>query len=147
MSTHSNGDDRAMATAGAGALGASAALHGQAAPKLRSGASYAAWRQDMEVYLARVGVESALSSKRTADEWRTMVRSVEQWRNEDELEALASIGIGSLPAATEAGSSASAASAPATGDVATKDKVKRMRGVVTRLVERQDRGLRDPRPA
>jgi hypothetical protein len=85
-----------MATAGAGALGASAALHGQVAPKLRSGASYAAWRQDMEVYLARVGVESALSSKRTADEWRTMVRSVEQWRSEDELEALASIGIGSL---------------------------------------------------
>jgi hypothetical protein len=44
----------------------------------------------MEVYLARVGVESALSSKRTADEWRTMVRSVEQWRSEDELETLAS---------------------------------------------------------
>src|SRR3954468_24423942 len=108
MSLNSTGDDKMSGPAGAGATSASAALQGQVAPKLRSGASYAAWRQDMEVYLARVGVESVLSTKRTADEWRTMVRSVEQWRSEDELEALASIGIGSLSAGAASGSSASA---------------------------------------
>jgi len=137
MSIHSNGDDKMSGLAGAGAASASAGLQGQAAPKLRSGANYAPWRQDMEVYLARVGVESVLSTKRTADEWRTMVRSVEQWRNEDELEALASIGIGNLSTAAPAGSStaASAGGATAAADAAAKEKEKRMRGVVTRLVE------------
>src|SRR4051794_9127119 len=105
MSSHSNGGDKDM-LAGAAASGA-LALQGQV-PRLRSGAGYAAWRADMEVYLARIGCEGVHNYALTAEQWGKLVRTTEEWKNESLARALASLGIAAGPAAGQnaAGSSA-----------------------------------------
>jgi transposase InsO family protein len=99
MSLNAYGDDKGAASAGAAAM--------QAAPKLRAG-GYAAWRPDMDVYLARIGADGAHKRPMEKEHWLTLVRSVETWKEEAMAEALADIGIGAR------GASASATQAPLT---------------------------------
>jgi Reverse transcriptase (RNA-dependent DNA polymerase)/Chromo (CHRromatin Organisation MOdifier) domain len=105
MSLNAEHGDKSGASAGPAA--------GLQAPKLRSG-GYAAWRPDMEVYLARIGAGSA--HKRTMDkgQWLTLVAQVAAWSDEAVAAALADLGIGiDSGSAAAAGSTRSASSAPA----------------------------------
>src|SRR6478735_11218007 len=104
MSYQSNGGDKDIMV-GAAASGA-LALHGQV-PRLRGGAGYAAWRADMEVYLARIGCEGVHRYALTAEQWAKLVRTTEEWKNESLARALANFGIS---AAAEAGQEAASSS-------------------------------------
>ena len=64
MSSNAYGDDKGPAGAGGGA----GAL--TAAPKLRAGC-YAAWKPDMDVYLARIGADGAHKREMSAADWKT----------------------------------------------------------------------------
>lgn len=85
MSLSAYGDDK-------GAV-AGAAVTGALAPKLRAG-GYAAWRPDMDVYLARIGANGAHKRKMEKAHWQRMVDQVQAWHEAALLEALADIGIG-----------------------------------------------------
>ena len=84
MSSNAYGDDKGAASAGAAAI---------QAPKLRTG-GYAAWKPDMDVYLARIGAEGAHKRKMEKEHWLKLVQQVQAWHEEAMAEALADIGIG-----------------------------------------------------
>jgi hypothetical protein len=63
------------------------------APKLRAG-GYAAWRPDMDVYLARIGADGAHKRAMETQHWLRLVQQVQTWHEETMAEALADIGIG-----------------------------------------------------
>lgn len=95
-----NSDDRGGAGTGAGA-GAAAGLQ---APKLRTG-GYAAWRPDIEVYLARIGAGGAHRRSMEKDHWLTLVAQVATWSDEAVAAALADLGIGSGASSSSSSSS------------------------------------------
>lgn len=80
------GEDKGAASAGAAA--------GTQAPKLRAG-GYAAWKPDMEVYLARIGAEGVHKRQMDKEHWLKLVQQVTLWQEEALAEALADVGIGS----------------------------------------------------
>ncbi len=98
MSLTAYGDDKGAA-AGAAAAGAFV-------PKLRAG-GYAAWRPDMDVYLARIGVGGAHKRKMDKASWLRLIEQVQAWNEEALLEALSDIGLGSGSSVTASGDSSS----------------------------------------
>jgi hypothetical protein len=98
MNLTAYGDDKGAA-AGAAAAGAFV-------PKLRAG-GYAAWRPDMDVYLARIGTGGAHKRKMDKVSWLKLIEQVQAWNEEALLEALADIGLGSDSSATTSGDSSS----------------------------------------
>src|SRR5690348_10426573 len=90
-----NSDDRGGAGAGVGSAA------GLQAPKLRTG-GYAAWRPDMEVYLARIGAGGAHKRVMDKDHWLALVARVAVWSDEAVAAALADLGIGSSSSHTSA---------------------------------------------
>ena len=97
MSLTAYGDDKGAA-AGAAAAGAFV-------PKLRAG-GYAAWRPDMDVYLARIGAGGAHKRKMDKVSWLKLIEQVQAWNEEALLEALADIGLGSDSSATTSATAA-----------------------------------------
>jgi hypothetical protein len=87
------------------AAGAAASMQ---APKLRAG-GYAAWKPDMDVYLARIGAEGAHKRKMEKEHWLKLVQQVQAWHEEAMAEALADIGIGSSSTASSSASATKAA--------------------------------------
>ena len=120
---------------GAAASGA-LALHGQV-PRLRGGAGYAAWRADMEVYLARIGCEGVHKYALTAEQWAKLVRTTEEWKNESLARALASFGIsGGAEAGQDAAGSSTGGSN--TGNTLPASDAA-LREQMNKLVERSSR--------
>ena len=117
---------------GAGAPGA-LALHGQV-PKLRSGAGYAAWRADMEVYLSRIGCEGVHTYELTAAQWTKLVQTTQEWKNEALARALASFGI-----AAKQGAPAAAGGSSATESAEQTKLTTAHREQMYKLVERSSR--------
>jgi len=136
MSYHSNGGDKDMMV-GAAASGA-LALHGQV-PRLRGGAGYAAWRADMEVYLARIGCEGVHRYALTAEQWAKLVRTTEEWKNESLARALASFGIsaGAEAGQDAAGGSTGGSSTGGSAPLQASDAA--LREQMNKLVERSSR--------
>jgi transposase InsO family protein len=119
MSLSAQGDDK-------GSAGASGAPAAAAVPRLRSG-GYAAWRPDMDVYLARIGADGAHKRAMEKEHWLQMVQQVHAWQEEATLQALADIGIGS---------SAASGSAPKTP---LTDREQATRKTIRLLVEQSTR--------
>ena len=119
MSLNAYGDDKGAVGTGGGA-GALAQ-----APRLRAGC-YAAWKPDMDVYLARIGADGAHKRAMSVADWKTIVEKLELWKHEEAAQHLADIGIGS--------SSASSSSSSAGASELT-DKEKATRKYIRLLVE------------
>jgi hypothetical protein len=107
MSTSAEHGDKSAAGAGAAA--------GLQAPKLRTG-GYAAWRADMEVYLARIGAGGAHKRAMEKDHWLALVLQVEAWSDDAVAAALAHLGLGASAASSSGSSSSSTSSATALTD-------------------------------
>ena len=88
MSTNAYGDDKGAMGAGGGA-----GAVGQA-PRLRAGC-YAAWKPDMDVYLARIGADGVHKRPMSDADWNTLVEKLELWKSEEAAQHLADIGISS----------------------------------------------------
>ena len=88
MSLSAYGDDKLAAGAASGGAAALAQ-----APRLRAG-GYAAWRADMEVFLARVGVDGAHKRKMEKAHWLQLAQQVQAWQEQALTQALADLGIG-----------------------------------------------------
>ncbi len=120
MSANAYGDDKGAASTGGGA----GALYMSQAPRLRAGC-YAAWKPDMDVYLARIGADGVHKRAMSAADWQTMVDKLELWKSEEAAQYLADIGIGS-------GGSSSGGSA---GAAAVTDKEEGTRKYIRLLAE------------
>ena len=88
MSLNAYGDDKGAMGAGGGAGALSQA------PRLRAGC-YAAWKPDMDVYLARIGADGVHKRAMSATDWQTIVDKLELWKSEEAAQYLADIGIAS----------------------------------------------------
>lgn len=88
MSLNAHSDDK-----GAGGSNANGATQ---APKLRSGAHYAVWRPDMEVYLERYGAQGVHTRAMAASQWSTLQSTVQAWDEEKLTAALAAVLVLSL---------------------------------------------------
>lgn len=110
-----NSDDRGVAGAGAAA--------GLQAPKLRTG-GYAAWRPDIEVYLARIGAGGAHRRAMERDHWLALVAQVAAWSDEAVAAALADLGIGSSAGAATSSSSSTTAAALTEREEATRKTIR-----------------------
>ena len=88
MSLNAYGDDKGAMGAGGGAGALSQA------PRLRAGC-YAAWKPDMDVYLARIGADGVHKRAMSATDWQTMVDKLELWKRQEAAQYLADIGIAS----------------------------------------------------
>ena len=83
------------------ALGSSAAGSGAAAgahaaaqlPKLASGAQYATWRAEAQVWLDRHGANAVHTRTMVASEWETLQKQVLSWQDSDIAEAMASLTV------------------------------------------------------
>lgn len=136
MSLTSHNGNKDMLT-GAAASSAQLALPGQV-PKLRSGAGYAAWRADMEVYLARIGCEGVHTYELTAEQWTMLARTTKEWKHEALARALASFGI-SAPAGAGGQSESAPSSSASTVTPRESAELLEHREQMQRLVERSSR--------
>src|SRR5690349_21937030 len=98
MSLNAYGDDKGAMGAGGGAGALSQA------PRLRAGC-YAAWKPDMDVYLARIGADGVHKRAMSATDWQTIVDKLELWKSQEAAQHLADIGI-----ASDSGSGSSSSS-------------------------------------
>ena len=105
MSLNAYGDDKGATATGGGAGALSQA------PRLRAGC-YAAWKPDMDVYLARIGADGVHKRAMSATDWQTMVDKLELWKREEAAQHLADIGIG-IGSGSGSGSSSSSSGAGA----------------------------------
>ena len=77
---HVHGQQRCDAYGGTGDAGAHQTAQ---APRLRSAAgSNAAWKQDMEVYLERIGANGVYKRAMTDEQWKRMTLQVQSWNDE-----------------------------------------------------------------
>ena len=117
MSLNAYGDDKGAMGAGGGAGALSQA------PRLRAGC-YAAWKPDMDVYLARIGADGVHKRAMSAKDWQTMVDKLELWKRQEAAQYLADIGISQRSGSSGSGSSSSGDSAGAS-ELTDKEKATR----------------------
>jgi len=121
---YNNGEEKGAAASGAAGSQAQA-------PKLRSGAHYAMWRPDMEVYLERHGANSVHTREMTAKDWQSLSEQVRQWDEEALTAALLLVTKGSSAAAASTGSNTFSGQLP--------DDQTAARKLVREMVERSKR--------
>jgi hypothetical protein len=134
MSTNGNGEGKGDAASSSGAASAQAQ-----APKLRSGAHYAQWAADMEVWLERHGAQGVHSREITPTRWLALQQAVKQWE-EEKLAAAMDALLGAELTATGSmttHASASSVSASASGKLSDEDAAQRK--LLRELVERSTR--------
>ena len=102
MSTNAYSEDK-----GTGGLGAKG--NSEAAPKLRSGEQYPTWCRDIDIWLQRNGAHMVHSRKVDAKEWKVYDDQVQQWGDDELLDAMSAFSTAGLAAAKAAAAAAAAA--------------------------------------
>ena len=117
--------------------GGAAASSTERAPRLNGVADYASWQQRMKVWLAQRGAGDVLTRARTVIEWSELYAMVQQWAEDDEIDALNDLR-SNTTASTTATSSSSSSSTTATA-AASNDKREKSKRIVRDIVERSQR--------
>jgi len=142
MSTNANNNGNGNSMDASSSAAAAVASQAQA-PKLRNGDSYAQWRSDMEVYLARYGAANTLTRVMSPEQWNSCVAQRDAWK-EEELDAaiLLTVGNGSGAAASSSNTSPIGGTTPtvaATASSKLSDDMLNARKTVSEMVERSTR--------
>lgn len=87
MSTNQRSDDKEVGAGSAGRAG------GVKLPKLTSGSSFAAWQQDMGVFLAQNGCDSVHLMKMSVADWIKLESTARKWQVDQVADSLAALGI------------------------------------------------------